>query len=207
MKVAQSPTRRPVWLVVLSLLMLMHGGLSLIGALTNLRDPKLLATVSLADATETAEQAVVKQKLLTITQGILLGHRTAIRIVTLAAIALALVTLYAVAAILSRDRNGRRLALVTAWLIIAYQLASLPVFLRIAHDHATQSAPLLAETLATTAEERQQVTQKITSLTKAEPYVVSAFGVGWALLLMAYFGGRRGRQLYGLEPSPTPAAG
>jgi hypothetical protein len=193
-------------LVVLALLMLMHGGLSLIGALTNLRDPKLLATVSLGNATETPEQMVVKQKLLTITQGILLGHHEAIRAVTLAAIALALVTLYAVAAILSRDKHGRRLALVTAWLIIAYQLGSLPVFLRIARDHATQSAPLLAEIIGgtTSAEERLQLVQKITSLTVIEPYVVSAFGVGWALLLMAYFGGRRGRQLYGIEPVRTP---
>jgi len=202
MKDAQSPTRRPVWLVVLSLLMLMHGGLSLIGALTNLRDPKLLATVSLGNATETAEQVEIKQKLLVITQGILLGHHTEIRVVTFAAIALAMVTLYAVAAILSRDKNGRKLALLTAWLIIAYQLGSLPVFLRIARDHATRSAPLLAEIIgsSTSVEERALLVQKITTLTVVEPYVVSAFGIGWALLLMAYFGGRRGRQLYGIEP-------
>lgn len=207
---AQPPTHRPPWLVVLSLLMLLHGGIWLVGAVTNLRDPKLLATLSFAGATETADQVEVHRKITNVTQGILLGHQTQIRGVAVAAIGLALLLLYTVAAILARDKNGRSLALSTAWLILGYHLATLPIFIRIARDHATQTAPLYAQILAPQPADQPAVLRGLTSVILGEPYAVSAFGVGWALLLLGYFGGRRGRALYGigrpLAPQRTPAS-
>jgi len=201
---AQPPTHRPAWLVVLSLLMLLHGGVWLVGALTNLRDPRLLATLSVGDTTETADELELHRKIVNVTQGILLGHHAEIRAVTLTAVVLALFMLYAVAAILSRDKHGRGLALSSAWLVLLYQLGSLPVFLRIARDHATQSAPLFAQLLSRGNEGADQaaVLRKLTSVIMVEPYLLSACGVGWALLLLAYFGGRRGRALYGIAASP-----
>jgi hypothetical protein len=32
----------------------------------------------------------------------------------------------------------------------------------------------------------------------ARPPLLAAFGVGWCVLLLIYFGGRRGRELYGI---------
>ena len=63
----------------------------------------------------------------------------------IASIAFGLFTLYTVAAVLSRDRNGRRLALLTADLGIAFQLAELPLKMHIAKQTVAAGGALILE--------------------------------------------------------------
>src|SRR6185369_8744539 len=131
-----------------------------------------------------------------------------------------LLMLYAAAAALSRDRHGRRITLAAAWLGIAYQLGSLPVVIPMARDYAAASAPLLAELVAAQlpspaapagdatsgtegAGEQPQPEAVIALMRKVfvgVPIGTAVLWVAGSLLLIFYFGGRRGRALYGLLP-------
>ncbi len=77
-----------------------------------------------------AEEAA--RKLEPIFAAIVDRNRAALRADAIASIAFGLFTLYTVAAVLSRDRNGRRLALLTATSGIVFQLAELPLKMHIA---------------------------------------------------------------------------
>jgi len=118
-------------------------------------------------------------------------HRVGLRVDAIASIALGLFTLYAVAAVLSRDRNGRRLALLTAVLGIVYQLGELPLSIQIPRERAAEAGPLLAEINGAGGEAAGRWQAEF------------AVGVGWCALLLVYFGGPRGRELYGLPRRPS----
>ena len=66
----------------------------------------------------------------------------------------ALFTLYTVAAVLSRDRNGRRLALLTATSGIAFQLAELPLKMHIAKQTVAAGGALILESFGPPARAR-----------------------------------------------------
>ena len=70
------------------------------------------------------------------------------RIDAVASIVFGAFSLYAVAAVLSRDRNGRRLALLTALFGIAYQLGELPLSVAMARETVAAAGPLLADIMA-----------------------------------------------------------
>ena len=158
---------------------------------------------------------------------------------------LALLMLYAAAAALARDRNGRTATLVAAWFGIVYQLASLPFMIPIAEDYAAASAPILARMVASdlppppppppagdagaaiagTGADAAGTTLGATptpappaspagepprpeaiagmmhSLSIGVPIATALLGIMGSLLLITYFGGRRGRALYGLTPT------
>ena len=118
-------------------------------------------------------------------------HRVGLRVDAIASIAFGLFTLYAVAAVLSRDRNGRRLALLTAVLGIVYQLGELPLSIQIPRERAAEAGPLLAEINGAGGEAAGRWQAEF------------AVGVGWCALLLVYFGGPRGRELYGLPRRPS----
>ena len=126
------------------------------------------------------------------------------RIDAVASIAFGLFTLYAVAAVLSRDRNGRRLALLTALFGIAYQLGELPLSVAMAKETVAAAGPLLAEIMAAGGEGTGRTQAELKAMldaTAVKAALAAAVGIGWCLLLLVYFGGRRGRELYGLPRS------
>lgn len=199
---AQTPTHRPVWMVVLAATMLLSGGLTLVGGLLMIRDPRAVArhTVGNVARAPAAEEAV--RKLEPILDEIVDRHRTALRVDAIVSIAFGLFTLYAVAAVLSRDRNGRRLALLTAVLGIAYQLGELPLSVRIAKETVAAAGPLLAEIISAGGEAAGRTQAELIATLEAAAArspLLAAVGVGWCLLLLVYFGGRHGRELYGLH--------
>ena len=188
---AQPPTHRPVWMVVLAATMLLSGGLNLVGGLLMVRDPlsvELRYLHSLASG-PAAEEALKKAE--PILRKIHERHRVGLRVDAIASIAFGLFTLYAVAAVLSRDRNGRRLALLTAVLGIVYQLGELPLSIQIPRERAAEAGPLLAEINGAGGEAAGRWQAEF------------AVGVGWCALLLVYFGGPRGRELYGLPRRPS----
>lgn len=199
------PPSRPTWLVLLSSLTLIYGGLLLVSGLTALRDPQAAARIPVTKPLPPAEEAFSRQ-LANVGTTVVAAHKTRIRGRAAASVVLALVMLYAAASTLSRDRHGRRVTLAAAWLGIAYQLASLPVVLALASDYARVSAPLLAhmvaaEQAAGAGTNPEAVASFVHAVLIGFPVLTAAVGVAGSLLLIIYFGGRRGRVLYGFEPA------
>jgi len=198
---AQPPTHRPVWMVVLAATMLLSGGMTLVSGLRLIRDPWSveLRTLRGLARTPAAEEAV--RKVEPILREIKHRHRVGLRVDAITMIVFGVFTLYAVAAVMSRDRNGRRLALVTAVFGIVYQLGELPLSIQISREVVAAAGPLLAEIIAAGGEaagqSQAELVATLNAATAGAP-VVAALGVGWCLLLLWYFGGRRGRELYGL---------
>jgi hypothetical protein len=204
MTAAQAPTHRPTWLTVLTSTMLIYGGLTLIGALVTLREPRAVPVMALENVARASDQAETAQKMDALSDAIVARYRSAVRAGAIISIGVALLTLYAVAAIVSRDRNGRMLALVTGWTGIAYQLGSLPLGVKMARQTAAGGAPLLAQVLIASGKEPPEMTAaeltvKLHAMIIAPPFVAAGIGVVGCLALLVYFGGRRGRALYGLE--------
>ena len=203
---AQPPTHRPIWMVVLAATMLLSGGLTLVGGLLMVRDPlsvELRALHSVASA-PAAEEALKKVE--PILREIHERHRVGLRVDAIASIALGLFTLYAVAAVLSRDRNGRRLALLTAVFGIVYQLGELPLSIQMSREFLAAAGPLLAEITSAGGEAAGRSQAELVATldaAAARAPLFAAVGVGWCLLLLVYFGGRRGRELYGLPRRPS----
>jgi len=199
---AQPPTHRPVWMILLAATMLLFGGMTLVGGLLVIRDPATVAhhTIRSAPRPPAVEEAARKVEI--VLDAIVARHRVALRLDAIVSIAFGLFTLYAVAAVLSRDRNGRLLALLTAVFGIVYQLGELPLSMRITRETVAAAGPLLAQLMAAGGEGagRSQA-ELIASLeaAAARSPLFAMVGVGWCLLLLVYFGGRRGRELYGVR--------
>ena len=183
------------------------------------------------------EEEAMTRELIAVNTAIVARHASAIRGRAAASTVLALLMLYSAAAALSRDRYGRRATLLAAWLGIAYQLGGLPVVIPIAQDYAATSAPILARMIASdlpalaTADagapadrgrrrrggapaaapepppRPEAVAGFMHTAFLAVPIVTAILGILGSLLLITYFGGRRGRALYGLPPRLPRHAG
>jgi len=201
---AKPPTHRPAWMVVLAATMLLYGGLTLVGGLLMVRDPKAVTRHTIRNVARTPAVDEKVRKLEPILDAVADRHRLAMRIDAVASIVFGAFSLYAVAAVLSRDRNGRRLALLTALLGIGYQLGELPLSVAMARETVAAAGPLLADIMAAGGEGAGRTQAELKAMldaTAARSALVAAVGVGWCLLLLLYFGGRRGRELYGLHRS------
>jgi hypothetical protein len=195
---------------VLSSLILLYGGLLLVWGLSTLRDPMAAARAPPPRVFKSTDEAFDKQLVAANVRAVQ-GHQRSLRLLATGAVVVALVMLYAAAAALSRDRRGRAVALAAAWLGIGYQLASLPVYLPIAHDYAEVSTPLLLQRMEAEKAPGSPSTPPETAAAVARASAVAVpvgsalIGIAGSVVLIGFFGGRRGRVLYGLEPPrPTP---
>ena len=191
--------------------MLLAGGYSLVAGLLKLRDPSLVLAVGMTDVASTESALTLKKELVEARAAVIAPHRRAIQVEAVASILLALLALYATAAVLSRDRHGRKLVLWVAALAILYHLGSLPVYVTLMRDYADQSGTLLARAVlqgnSTLANESnpEELAGRLRSGIVAGTVVMTMMGVLGSLVLLTYFGGRRGRALYGLEGSVQPS--
>jgi hypothetical protein len=191
-------------MVVLAATMLLYGGLTLVGGLLMVRDPKAITRHAIRNVARAPAVDEKVRKLEPILDAIADRHRVGMRIDAVTSIVFGVFSLYAVAAVLSRDRNGRWLALLTALFGIAYQLGELPLSVAMAKETVAAAGPLLADIMAAGGEgvgRTQAELKAMVDATAAKSALVAAVGVGWCLLLLVYFGGRRGRELYGLHRS------
>jgi hypothetical protein len=248
------PTHRPRWLLILSSITLLYGGLTLVSGLTALRNPASAARFPVTRPMAPEEEALTNE-LMAVSTEIVARHAGAIRGRAAASMVLALLMLYSAAAALSRDRHGRRATLITAWLGIIYQVGTLPLVIPIANDYAAVSAPILirmvaaaegpvasgdagaagnagagsgaiagaasdatgdaggtataatAGTTPSSAPDRGDPPPRPEALTGFTqtvflgiPILTALLGVAGSLLMIRYFGGPRGRALYGLPP-------
>jgi hypothetical protein len=203
--------RRPLWLTVMTSAMMVYAGISLVDALSLFRQPRALTAVALADIARASGQVEAAIHLDALSAVIVAGHRRAVRIDTLLAIAVALLTLYAVAAILSRDRRARAVTLAAAWSGLLYQLGSLPFAVGLARQAAGLGAPVLQQFLVQTGRPMPglppaDVTNALEAAVAAMPVLRASLGLGWSLAMLIFFGGRRGRVLLGTEPPPSASS-
>lgn len=207
---AQAPNHRPTWVLVLSSLMLVTSGSSLAFGLMRVQDPLAALPLDSNKVNDSDAELQLSQRLAALRIAAVTPHRRALRADAIAEIVLSLFGLYATAAVLSRDRHGRRLALGVGAAVIVYRLASLPVYLALMRDYAERGADVMAEALLQTPGFRTDLTAaELAGGLKATmvkwPIIVAAVCIAGALVLMLYFGGRRGRALYGLV-APAPGA-
>jgi hypothetical protein len=209
----QAPTYRPTWVLVLTSVMLLAGGYSLIAGMLKLRDPVVVLTVGTNDAAGSNAELQLNQQLAAVRLATVGPHRTMVRVEAAFEILLSIYTLYATAAVLSRDRRGRTLTLGVGIFGIVYQVATLPVYLSLMSDYATRGADLLAQVVVqsaggATAPSVPEVAQRLRSAIVGGPIVVTIISVLGALVLLRFFGGPRGKALYGIggPPSTRPGA-
>ncbi len=208
---AKAPGHRPPWVTMMASMMLLYGGLTLVSALFTLREPKAAAVVAIENVSHSSAQPELQRQLDAINEVILGRYRQAIRLGALISIGVALFTLYAVAAILSRDRHGRFLALCTAAVGIAYELGGLPYGVAMARLAAVDGAPLLAKVFIESGKQPPgtnpvELATRLHAVIVAPPVVAALLGVGWCLIMVVYFGGRRGRTVYGIDVPPRGRA-
>lgn len=207
---AQAPTHRPTWVLILSSLMLVTSGSSLAFGLMRVQDPTTaLPMDSAAKVNDTEAELQLSQRVAALRTATVTPHRRALRVDAIAEIALALFGLYATAAVLARDRHGRRLALAVGVAVIVYRLGSLPIYLALMRDYAEHGAELMAQALMQNPAFHTELTSAdLTSGLKATmvkwPIFVAVVCIAGALVMMLYFGGRRGRALYGISAPPGP---
>jgi hypothetical protein len=189
-------------MVLLSSMTLMYGGLLIVSSLTALRNPQEATRMPITRPLTPPEDALAQQ-LAAVNARVVAAHQVAIRANAAASLALALLMLYAAASTLSRDRHGRTATLAAAWLGIVYQLGSLSVAVPIARDYARNGAALLAQivTIQTNGQTQGATPEAMAKLLLGAPILMSIVGVLGSLVLIRFFGGRRGRTLYGLEPA------
>jgi hypothetical protein len=201
---AEGRPRRPRRMTLLTVLMLLAGGRMFFSSVTDLRRlvtglPEVLSLDGNLDAQQEAllrSQVVLANALSRYRPAVLFAH-------SLARLGLGLVYLFAVAAVFSRDPRGRRASILAGWVGIAVSAAnalflvlvvrsSLPWILpelsqAFAQDAARAGRPVLA--LELVAEQSRLFLLDV-------PLMISALGVVFSLILLAYFGGRRARMFY-----------
>src|SRR5450755_627834 len=108
---AKAPSQRPTWVTMMASMMLLYGGLTLVSALFTLREPRADAVAAIENVAHSVTQPEGQRRLHAINDVVLALSGRAIRVGASVSLGVALVTLYAVAAIVSRHRHGRLLAL------------------------------------------------------------------------------------------------
>lgn len=201
MTAPQTP-RRPVWLSVMSSAMLVYAGMSLVDALSLLRQPQAATAAAIEDVARTTGQIEAARRLSGISQAVVAAHPVAVRLEAGAAAAVALLTLFAVAAIFARDRRARRATVAAGWVGIIYQLGALPFAVAMARRAADVGAPVLQQVLAQNGKEMPGLAQgdvmaALRAAVVMMPVLRAAMGIAWSLALLVFFAGRRGRAVFG----------
>jgi hypothetical protein len=203
----RSPDHRPAWLVLLSSLTLVYGGVLLVSSLDTLRDPRAAAHHPATRPLTPAEEEIAKE-ILEVGTRVATAHARAIRANAAVSLPVALLMLFAAASTISRDRRGRQVALAAGWTGIVYQLGTLALTFPFVREYAAQTAPLVARLVALQSDGANvgggadvgatpEMVAKV--VVAAFPVFTSAVSILSSLVVIRYFGGRRGRVLYGLE--------
>ena len=203
-KAPKAPASRPTWLTVLTSSMLVYGGVTLVSALLMLREPRAMAVMAIENMARpvdaTAGSTEMVQKLEALSNAIVERHKAEVRAGALISLGVALLTLYTVAALLTRDPRGRKLAMLTAGVGIVYQLGGLPLGVVMARQAATEGSALLSQVVIDSGREPPGFTPAQLSHLMVVPAILAGLlGALACLVLLYYFGGRRGRALYGLD--------
>ena len=171
---------RPTWVVVLAMAMLIFGGHLLLGAASMLRGLPGRGLPAPSGATPAA------QDLAAVFASLAAAHPVAVRVNALSKLVLALLLLYAVAAVFSADPRARGATVLAAWVGIVHQIGDgLFLFLVV----------------------RPRSVAELVSVTDAIIVGTGLLGVAFSVLLLTFFGGRRGRGVFGSQRHPRVGHG
>jgi hypothetical protein len=204
------PPRRPVWLAVMSSAMLVYAGMSLVDALSLLRTPQAVTASAIEDVARGTGQIEAARRLAEVSKGIVAAHPVALRVDAIASTLVALLTLFAVAAIFARDRRARQATIAAGWAGILYQLGALPFAVAMARRAAEAGGPVLLQVLVQNGKQfpglgEHDVGMALRAAVTMMPVLRAAMGIAWSLALLIFFGGRRGRAAFGGDPgAPAP---
>jgi hypothetical protein len=189
---------------VLSSLMLIYAGLSLVFGVMKLRRPTMVLEGGVPLVVDSEATMKIRQRLSAARLAAVQPHQRAVRVEAATEVVVSLLALYAAAALLSRDRHGRTLTLTVAALGIAYQVGTLLVYVPISRSYAALGSDPRLALIANTAELEPRTAEQVAGQLTGGLIMATSVVVIGALIVIAFFGGRRGRALYGLT-TPTPA--
>jgi hypothetical protein len=205
---APLPSPRPAWVVVLGGVMLLFAFHLFLGGLSGLGGARAASSQEGAPLVPGVDPALTALRHALMEAAARLDG-THLRAHAAAQLALAIVLLFAVAAIATNDRRGRPAALAAAWVGIAYHLGSALFFVFVVRAGLLASPGWLDEAVALhggpdPVRLRQELLSSASTLLLLLPLTVSALGIGFSLIVMRYFGGPRGRAFYGVLAIEVP---
>jgi hypothetical protein len=202
------PSPRPGWLVVLGGVMAIWAFLLFVDGLSGLRPPPpggpAAAGTLPAEAAQVAIRRALAQALSRVDGSLMRTHAAA-------KVLLAGLMLFAVAALATNDRRGRSAALAAAWAGILYHLGSAMFQIFVVREDLLDSAPLWIDHAVALyggsdpVRARQELLSSASTLLLLVPITASGLGIGFSLILIRFFGGRRGRAFYGVAAVEVPS--
>jgi hypothetical protein len=206
--------QRPVWMVVLTSLMVVVAFNQFLGGMSVLADgpARLVGDPVERPGASTAEQAAARAMHKGLSIAVQRIDPLLTRGYALAKILMGGLMLFAVAAIATNDRRGRRGTLLAAWAAIPYHVAGALFFLLVrerlldAGPDWVREVKALAESAALPHGASEQMPGLVSQLILVGPVGMAVVGIAFSAILIAFFGGRRGRAFYGLPPRGAPEA-
>ena len=171
---------RPTWVVVLAMAMLIYGGQLLVtaaGVLRGLPPSALSASGGVSPAVQEMAARVASR---------VAAHPVAVTVNAVSKLVLALLLLYAVAAVLSADPRARGATLLAAWAGIIHQFGDGLFLFLVVWPHSPAH---------------------LVFVTAGVVVGTSLLGVAFSVLLLTFFGGRRGRGVFGPQRQPRVGHG
>jgi hypothetical protein len=130
-----------------------------------------------------------------------LEHPLAVRLNATSKVTMGLLMLFAVAGVFASDLRARKAAMLAAWAGIAFQGTDVLFKLLVLRKGMVAAAPLLVDLVA-----RQSGAARPPSASAViwvlDICIVSLGGLGvlFSVVLLTFFGGKRGRSFFGVEP-------
>jgi hypothetical protein len=190
------PEGRPTWVLVLALAMLVFGGLLLISGARQLAEPggqrglDPNASVQVTQDVKAVNEALARAYS---------EHPTAVRVNALSKVVMGLLMLFAVAAVFASDPRARKATMLAGWLGIAHQVGDLIFMLRIFRKGVVAGAPALVSLAARQSSAGNAPTASAV-ISAFDVFIVGlgALGILFSVVLLTFFGGRRGRTFFGV---------
>jgi hypothetical protein len=196
--------RRPRWMILIAGIMLLIGGRMLLTSLTDLhrvvtRKPEVLQL----DGSLDVQQEVLLRAQVVLANALYRHRPVTLTLHATARLVLGLLYLFAVAALFSGDRRGRRVSLLAGWVGVGVCAANALFVGVVVRGMLPWLLPALAAAYAKDAVragrpplDAAAVELQSNLFLHEVPMVITALGVLWSLLVIAYFSGRKVRLFY-----------
>jgi hypothetical protein len=196
--------RRPRWLTLFTVLLLLLGGRFFVTSLSDLhRLASSKADVLPLDGSLDAQQEVLLRAQILLGNALSADRPVALAFHALARLGLGLLYLFAVAALFSGDRRGRQVSLWAGWAGLAVSVGNVLFLMLVVRGLLPRLLPTLAAAFAQDAARAGRPALDAATATVQSrfflldvPLFITGAGVLWSLLLIAYFGGRSLRLFY-----------
>jgi hypothetical protein len=197
--------RRPRWVNVLAVLMLLVGARLFLGSLSDLRrlaTGQSMVEISLEGLTDVNREVLLRGQL-ALEEAVDRAHPTAAKVQAVARFGLALLLLFAVAAVYSDDARARRVSTAAGWATVALNLGSGAFVLLVVRKGAMDGLPVLQQVAFKVYARAGDAPPAAADLARIAytlmvqvPLSTMALGVVFGIVLVVMFGGRRGRLFY-----------